>query len=99
MAGLGPAGQAEGQEEREQVSWEEYWDTVSLFRGGVRKVKVQMELDVARDLKNNKKGLYSCVSMKRKGQSRCDTIGRLVTTHEKFEEPLFPSPLSEGTAG
>lgn len=44
-----------------------------------------MELHVARDMKNNK-GLYRCVSMKKKGQSRCDTIGRLVTMDEKAEE-------------
>lgn len=71
------------------MSWEEYWDTVSFFRDGVRKTKVQMELNVARDIKNDK-GLYRCVSMERKGQSRCDTTGRLVTAAEKVE-PTFLS--------
>lgn len=91
MAESGPAGQAEGQEEmhrqweRGQVSWEEYWDTVRLCRDGVRKAKMQMELNLAGDIKSNKKGLSRCVSMKRKGQSRCDTIGRLVRTDEKVE--------------
>lgn len=98
MAELGPAGQAEGQEEMHrqqeqgQVSWEQYWDTVSLFRDGVRKTKVQMELNVARHIKNNK-GLYRGVSMERKGQSRCDTSGRQVTTAETVETTFLSISL------
>lgn len=54
MAELGPAGQPGGQEEmhRQQeqglVSWEQHWDNVRLFRDGMRKTKVQMELNMAR---------------------------------------------------
>lgn len=44
-----------------------------------------MELHVGRDTENNK-GLYRGVSMKRKGQSSHDTIGRLITMDEKVEE-------------
>ncbi|KAK4825261.1 hypothetical protein QYF61_025722 [Mycteria americana] len=42
-----------------QVSWEEYRDTAWLCRGGVRKAKAQLELNLAKDAKNNKKGFYS----------------------------------------
>lgn len=56
-----------------------------VVQGQGEEGKVQMELNVARDMKNSK-GLYRCVSMKRKGQSRCDTSGRLVTMDEKVEE-------------
>ncbi|PKU46847.1 hypothetical protein llap_2820 [Limosa lapponica baueri] len=48
-----------------QVSWEEYWDAARLCRDGVRKAKVQLGLNLARDAKSNK-GFYSYVSQKRK---------------------------------
>ncbi|GAB0204051.1 hypothetical protein GRJ2_002870700 [Grus japonensis] len=41
------------------VSWEEYRDADWMCRHGTRKVKVQLELNLARDAKNNKKGFYS----------------------------------------
>ena len=34
-----------------QVSWEEYRDVAQLCRDGVRKSKVQLELNLARDAK------------------------------------------------
>jgi len=37
-----------------------------LCRDGVRKAKAQLELNLARDAKNNKKGFYRYVSQKRK---------------------------------
>ncbi|KAK4811070.1 hypothetical protein QYF61_016356 [Mycteria americana] len=49
-----------------QVSWEEYRDTARLCRDGVRKAKAWLELNLARDTKNNKKGFYRYVSQKRK---------------------------------
>ncbi|GAB0209193.1 hypothetical protein GRJ2_003385000 [Grus japonensis] len=51
---------------RGQVSWEEYRDAARLCRDGVRKAKAQLELNLARDAKNNKKGFYRYVSQKRK---------------------------------
>ena len=45
-----------------QVSWEEYRDTARLCRDGVRKAKARLELNLARDAKNNKKGFYRYVS-------------------------------------
>jgi len=49
-----------------QVSGEECSDTAQLYRDGVRKAKVQLELNVASNAKNNKKGFYRYVSQKRK---------------------------------
>jgi len=37
-----------------------------LCRDGVRKAKVKMELNLARDARNNKRGFYRYVSQKRK---------------------------------
>jgi len=49
-----------------QVSWEEYRDTAWLCRGGVRKAKEQLELNLARDAKSSEKGFYRYVNQKRK---------------------------------
>jgi len=45
---------------------EEYRDAAWLCRDGVRKAMVRMELNLARDSKNNNKGFYRQVSQKRK---------------------------------
>jgi len=49
-----------------QISWEEYRDAAQLCRDGVRKAKAQLELNLARDAKYNKKGFCRYVSQKRK---------------------------------
>jgi len=48
-----------------QITWEEYRDIAQLYRDGVRKAKGQLELNLARDAKNNK-GFYGYVRQKRK---------------------------------
>ncbi|KFW06482.1 hypothetical protein N327_08664, partial [Fulmarus glacialis] len=75
-----------------QVSWEEYRDAAQLCRDQIRKAKVRMELNLARDTKNNKKGFYRYVSQKRKVKERvlplmCET-GKLVTMYEEKAEVL-----------
>ncbi|KAK4823022.1 LOW QUALITY PROTEIN: hypothetical protein QYF61_024824 [Mycteria americana] len=70
-----------------QVSWEEYRDAARLCRNGVRKAKAQLELNLARDTKNNKKGFY------RKGRSKnvyspMNTTSKLVTTDKEKAEVL-----------
>jgi len=50
---------------QQHLSWEEYRDTGWLHRDGVRKAKAQVELNLARDTKNNKKGFYRYLSQKR----------------------------------
>ena len=47
-----------------QVSWEKYRDAGQLCRDGVTRAKVQLELNLARDAKNNKKGFYRYVNQK-----------------------------------
>jgi len=48
-----------------QVSWEEYRDAAQLCRDDARKAKAPLELNLARDTKNNK-GIYRYVRQKRK---------------------------------
>lgn len=68
-----PAGQTKRQEEnpqavewkQEQASWEENRDVAQLHKNGVRKAKVQIELNLARDTKHNK-DFYKYASQKRK---------------------------------
>jgi len=40
------------------ASWEEYREAARLYKDGVRKAKAQLELNLARAVKNNKKGFY-----------------------------------------
>ena len=98
MAESRPAGQTKGQEGKHrqwkqgQVSWEEYRDAAQLCRDGIRKVKAHLELNLARDAKNNKKGFYRYVSQKRKVKESVyppmNKTGKLVTTDEEKAEVL-----------
>ena len=47
------------------VAWEEYRDVVRVCRGRIRKAKVQMVLNSARDVKDNKKGFNRYIGRKR----------------------------------
>jgi len=49
-----------------QVSWEEYRDAARFCKDDVRKAKAQLELNLAKDAKNNKRGFYRYVRQKRK---------------------------------
>jgi len=51
---------------QEQVAWEEYRDIVQAARDQVRKDKALIELNLARDVKGNKKSFYGYRSDKRK---------------------------------
>ncbi|GAB0188257.1 mitochondrial enolase superfamily member 1 [Grus japonensis] len=48
-----------------QVAWEEYREIVQAARDQVRKAKALIELNLARDVKDNKKSFYRYVSDKR----------------------------------
>ncbi|GAB0186720.1 mitochondrial enolase superfamily member 1 [Grus japonensis] len=66
-----------------QVAWEEYRETVRAARDQVRKAKALIEINLARDVKDNKKSFYRYVSDKRRtrenvGPLRNET-GDLVT--------------------
>ena len=70
-----------------QVLWEEYKEAARLCRDGVRKAKAQLELNLARDVKKNKKGFYRYLNQKRKVQKDIPPLvsgsGKLVTTDKK----------------
>ncbi|PKU46367.1 hypothetical protein llap_3345 [Limosa lapponica baueri] len=56
-----------------QVAWEEYREIVQTARDQVRKAKAQRELNLARDIKDNKKN-YKHVNDKRKSREEMDPI-------------------------
>jgi len=78
--------------EQGQVSWEEYRDAPQLCRDRVRRAKARLELNLARDAKNNKKGFYRYVSQKRKVKESIppppamNKNGSLVSTDEEKAE-------------
>ncbi|KFW72584.1 hypothetical protein AS28_04447, partial [Pygoscelis adeliae] len=67
------------------VSWEEYRDTPWMCRDGIRKAKAQLEVNLARDVKNNKMTFYKYVGQKRKIKEKVPPLvnktGELVTTN------------------
>ncbi|XP_069631230.1 LOW QUALITY PROTEIN: uncharacterized protein [Haliaeetus albicilla] len=82
---------------RGHASWEEYRDAARVCRDGIRKAKAQLELNLARDVKNHKEGFYRCVGQKRKSKENVrhphpppiKKTGDLVTTDmEKAEAPV-----------
>ena len=50
------------------VSWEEYRAVVHVCRDRIRKAKVQMELNLVRDVKDNKNGSYRYIGRKRQAK-------------------------------
>uniref|UniRef100_A0A8B9ITC8 Reverse transcriptase domain-containing protein n=1 Tax=Amazona collaria TaxID=241587 RepID=A0A8B9ITC8_9PSIT len=56
------------------MAWEEYRDVVWEARNQVRKAKAQLELNMARDVMDNRKGFFRYIANKR--QTR-DTVGPL----------------------
>ncbi|KAK4826893.1 hypothetical protein QYF61_012081 [Mycteria americana] len=69
------------------------WNKRKLcLRDGVRKAKAQLELNLARKAKNNKKGFYRYVSQKRKVKARVPPLmnknGDLVSTDKEKAEVL-----------
>jgi len=58
-----------------QATWEEYRNVVRACRDATRKAKAHLELKLARDVKNNKKGFFKYISCKRKAR---DNVGLLL---------------------
>ncbi|GAB0179374.1 mitochondrial enolase superfamily member 1 [Grus japonensis] len=48
------------------ATWEEYRNVVRVCRDATRKAKAYLELNLARDVKDNKKGFFKYISSKRK---------------------------------
>ncbi|KAK4830157.1 hypothetical protein QYF61_008668 [Mycteria americana] len=61
-----------------------------FIRDAVRKAEAQLELNLARDAKNNKKGFYGCINQKRKVKGSVPPLmnknGDLVSTDEEKAE-------------
>ncbi|KAK4806963.1 LOW QUALITY PROTEIN: hypothetical protein QYF61_027330 [Mycteria americana] len=78
-------------------TWEEYRDAARLCRDGVRKAKAQLELNLARDAKNNKKGFYRYINQKRKVKESVPPLmnknGGLVSTDEEKAESSLATAL------
>ncbi|KFR01231.1 hypothetical protein N306_09969, partial [Opisthocomus hoazin] len=74
------------------ASGEEYREAARLCRDGVRKAKAQLELNLARDVKNNKKGFYRYVSRKKMVKESVPPLmsetGELATADEEKAEVL-----------
>jgi len=58
-----------------QATWEEYRNVVRACRDAMRKAKVHLELNLTRDVKDNKKGFFSYISSKWKIR---DNVGLLL---------------------
>jgi len=58
-----------------QVTWEKYRNVVRACRDATRKAKAHLELNLARDVKNNKKGFFNYISSKQKTR---DNVGPLL---------------------
>jgi len=58
-----------------QATWEEYRNVVRACGDETRKAKAHLELNLARDVKNNKKSFFNYISRKRKAR---DNVGLLL---------------------
>jgi len=67
----------------EQATWEEYRNIVRACREAMSKAKAHLELNLARDVKNNKKSFFKYISSKRKTRENVglllNKVGALVT--------------------
>lgn len=75
-----------------QATWDEYKDTVRVCRNEKRKAKAHLELDMARKVKNNKKGFFKYITRKRKTGENIgpllNGVGALVRTDTEKAELL-----------
>ncbi|GAB0175820.1 mitochondrial enolase superfamily member 1 [Grus japonensis] len=75
-----------------QVAWEEYRGPVQAARDQVRKAKALRELNLARNVKDNKKSFYKYISDKRKTRENMGPLqkemGDLVTQDIEKAEVL-----------
>ncbi|KFQ18254.1 hypothetical protein N331_11172, partial [Merops nubicus] len=75
-----------------QISWGEFRDAARLCRDKVRKAKGQLELNLGREAKENKKGFYKYMNQKKKVKEGIPSLrnsnGELVTTDEEKAEVL-----------
>ncbi|GAB0204864.1 mitochondrial enolase superfamily member 1 [Grus japonensis] len=84
------------------ATWEEYRDVVRECRDATRKAKAHLELNLARDVKDNKKGFFKSISSKRKTRENVgpllNEVGALVTEDTEKTELLSAAFASIFTA-
>ena len=72
-----------GMWEEGQGTWDEYKNIVRACREATRKARVHLEFNLARDVKDNKKGFFKYVSSKKKTKKNVEPllneVGALVT--------------------
>jgi len=75
-----------------QATWEEYRNVVRACREVTRKAKVHLELNLARDVKGNKKGFFMYISSKQKTRENVgpllNEVGALVMEDAEKAELL-----------
>ena len=75
-----------------QATWEEYGNIVRACREAMTKDKAHLELSLARDVKDNKKGFFEYIISKRKTRENVGPltkeVGALVTGHTEKAELL-----------
>ncbi|GAB0182598.1 mitochondrial enolase superfamily member 1 [Grus japonensis] len=74
------------------ATWEEYRNIVRVCRNATRKAKAHLELNLARDVKDNKKGFFKYISSKRKTRENVgpllNEVGALVMEDTEKAEIL-----------
>ncbi|GAB0206849.1 mitochondrial enolase superfamily member 1 [Grus japonensis] len=74
------------------ATWEEFKNVVRECRDAMRKAKAPLELNLARDVKDNKKGFFKYISSKRKTRENVgpllNEVGALVTEDTEKAELL-----------
>jgi len=75
-----------------QATWEEYRNVVKACRDATRKAKVHLELNLARNVKENKKSFFKCISSKWKTRYnvglQLNKVDALVTENAEKAELL-----------
>ncbi|GAB0204057.1 hypothetical protein GRJ2_002871300 [Grus japonensis] len=84
------------------ATWEENRDVVRVCRDATRKAKAHLELNLARDVKDNKKGFFKYISNKRKTRENVgpllNEVGALVTVDTEKAELVNAAFASVFTA-
>ncbi|KAJ7422844.1 hypothetical protein BTVI_12165 [Pitangus sulphuratus] len=60
--------------EKRRATWDEYKNIVRICRDATRTAKVHLELNLARDIKDNKKGFFKSISSKRKSKENLGSL-------------------------